>query len=195
MNENRNKTKYHRGRAGRPEKISGSGKLKSKFAMRLTAIINRASGKTLESIADFPALSLSSVIRCVKRFNSGRLESLLKDKTRKPGKAPVSVETKNRICAIACNEKPKNAAHWSVRSLDKRAGISKSAVNNILRERGIKPHLTETFRFSGDEKFEEKRQRRGRALYEPVGQRDSALCGREITDTGVRKDPPAAYVA
>jgi transposase len=43
-----------------------------------------------------------------------------------------------------------------VRSLAKRVGISKSAVNNILRERGIKPHLVETFRFSSEEKFEEK---------------------------------------
>jgi DNA-binding XRE family transcriptional regulator len=80
----------------------------------------------------------------------------LKDKTRKPGKTPVSVETKNKLCSIACNEKPKDAAHWSVRSLAKQVGVSKSTVNNILRERGIKPHLVETFRFSKDEKFEEK---------------------------------------
>jgi transposase len=133
-----------------------SGKLPSKFAIRLLVILNRAAGKTLESISEFLAVSLSSVIRYVKRFNSGGLESLLKDKTRKPGKTPVSVETKNKICATACNEKPKNAAHWSVRSLAKRVGVSKSTVNNILRERGIKPHLVETFQFSTDEKFEEK---------------------------------------
>jgi hypothetical protein len=35
-------------------------------------------------------------------------------------------------------------------------GISKSSVNAILRERGIKPHLVETFQFSADELFEEK---------------------------------------
>jgi hypothetical protein len=56
-------------------------------------ILNRAAGKTLESISEFLAVSLSSVIRYVKWFNSDELESLLKDKTRKPGKAPVSVET------------------------------------------------------------------------------------------------------
>jgi transposase len=80
----------------------------------------------------------------------------LKDKTRKPGKAPVSEETKNKLCTIACNEKTKDAAHWSVRSLAKRVGISKSAAANILWERGIKPHLVETFQFSSDEKVEEK---------------------------------------
>jgi transposase len=138
------------------KKLVDSGKLPSKVAIRLLVILNRAAGKTLESISDFLSVSLSSVIRYIKWFNADGLESLLKDKTRKPGKAPVSVETKNKVCAIACNEKPKDVTHWSVRSLAKRVGISKSAVNNILRERGIKPHLVETFRFSNDEKFEEK---------------------------------------
>jgi hypothetical protein len=44
-------------------KLVDSGKLKSKFALRLLVILNRASGKTLESISDFLGLSLSSVIR------------------------------------------------------------------------------------------------------------------------------------
>jgi transposase len=133
-----------------------SGKLPSKAAIRLLAILNRADGKTLESISDFLSGSLSSVVRYIKRFNADGLESLLKDKTRKPGKAPVSVETKNKLCVVACTEKTKDAAHWSVRSLAKRVGISKSAVNNILRERGIKPHPVETFQFSSDERFKEK---------------------------------------
>jgi hypothetical protein len=43
-----------------------------------------------------------------------------------------------------------------MRSLAKRVGISKSAVNSILWERGIKPQLVETFQFSADALFEEK---------------------------------------
>jgi transposase len=138
------------------KKLVSSGKLKSKFAIRLLVIINRESGKTLESIAEFLAISLSSVIRYIKQFNTGGVESLLKDKTRKPGKTPISVEKKNEICKIACTGKPKNATHWSVRSLAKQVGISKSSVNTILRERGIKPHLVETFQFSTDTEFESK---------------------------------------
>jgi hypothetical protein len=84
------------------------------------------------------------------------MESLLNDKTRKPGKAPVSVEMKDRICKIACTQKPKNATHGSVRNLAKQVGIGKSRVNRILREWGIQPHLTETFPCSTDEKVEEK---------------------------------------
>jgi transposase len=138
------------------KKLVDSGKLKSKFAIRLLVILNRTGGKTLVSIAEFLNISLSSVIRYIERFNTEGLASLLKDKTRKPGKIPISVEKKNEVCKIACSEKPKNATHWSVRSLAKRVGISKSSVNAILRERGIKPHLVETFQFSADELFAEK---------------------------------------
>jgi transposase len=138
------------------KKLLDSGKLKSKFAVRLLVIVNRENGKTLESISSFLAVSLSSVIRYIKRFKTGGIESLLSDKTRKPGKAPISEEKKNELCKIACTEKPKNATHWSTRSLAKRVGISKSTVNTILRERGIKPHLVETFQFSTDPDFESK---------------------------------------
>jgi transposase len=58
--------------------LADSGKLPSKFAIRLLVILNRAAGKTPESISEFLAVSLSSVIRYVKRFNSDGLESLLK---------------------------------------------------------------------------------------------------------------------
>ncbi|MDR1575674.1 MAG: IS630 family transposase [Treponema sp.] len=131
-----------------------SGKLTSKCAIRLRVILHRAAGTTLESISASLSVSLSSVIRYVKRFNAGGLESLLEDKTRKPGKTPVSVETKNTLCAIVRGERP-DAARWSVRSLAKRVGVSKSAVHNILRERGIQSHPAEPFRFS-NESFEEK---------------------------------------
>jgi len=80
-------------------KLVGSGKLKSKFAVRLLVILNRESGKTLESIAEFLGISFASVIRYIKQYNSEGMESLLKNKTRKPGTAPISVEKKNEIWA------------------------------------------------------------------------------------------------
>ena len=40
--------------------------------------------------------------------------------------------------------------------MGKRLGIGHSAVNNILRERGLKPHLVRSFQFSTDPDFETK---------------------------------------
>jgi hypothetical protein len=92
----------------------------------------------------------------VKRYNSGGIKSLVADKTRKAGKAPITEKMKNDICKTACSEKPANATHWSNRSLAKKFGISHDAVNRVLRERGIKPHLEKRFSFSNDPLFEEK---------------------------------------
>ena len=98
----------------------------------------------------------STVSTVVKRYNAGGLAPLLRGKTRKPGTAPIAEALKNRICRTACHEKPKNAAHWSVRELAKKFGVSKTAVNMVLRERDIKPHLVKTFVFSTSGHFEEK---------------------------------------
>ncbi len=48
------------------------------------------------------------------------------------------------------------STHWSVRSMARHAGLSKSTVQKIWKARGIKPHLVETFKLSNDKRFEEK---------------------------------------
>jgi hypothetical protein len=92
----------------------------------------------------------------VKRYNTGGIQSLVCDKTRKPGKAPIPEALKNKICETAWAEKPADATHWSVRSLAKRFGIGHDAVNRILRERDIKPHLVKKFSLSNEPDFAEK---------------------------------------
>jgi len=51
---------------------------------------------------------------------------------------------------------PDGATHWSVRSMAKHAGMSKSQVQKVWKARGIKPHLVRTFKLSNDPRFEEK---------------------------------------
>jgi hypothetical protein len=53
----------------------------------------------------------------VKRYNAGGVEALLKDKTRKPGIAPIPQELKDRLTRFVYQEKPKDGTHWSTREL------------------------------------------------------------------------------
>ena len=135
------------------EKLLRDGHIKHKYARRLQIILYRAEGKSAQEIADAYHVGRSTVSTIVNRYNKGGLAVLLRDKTRKPGKAPISEELKSKICETACHVKPKDATHWSIRALAKNFGISKTAVNTILSERGIKPHLVKTFKFSTDEHF------------------------------------------
>jgi len=60
------------------------------------------------------------------------------------------------IYRLVCNEKPKGETHWSCRTLAERVGISHTAVNTILQEYGLKPHISEKRNYSNDPDFIEK---------------------------------------
>jgi transposase len=136
--------------------ILAAGNIKHKFAIRVQCVLHRANGKGTNEIAEFLGIHPMTVSLYAKRYNTGGIEALIRDKTRKPGKAPISEEKKQEICRIACQEKPENETHWSARKLGKRVGVGHDAVNRILRERNIKPHLVKKFQFSNDPDFASK---------------------------------------
>jgi transposase len=138
------------------EKILEKGDIKHKYAIRIQTVINRARGRSTTDTAAALGLHIVTVSQYVHRYNEGGVEALLKDKTRKPGKEPISTETKNEICRIVCQEKPENATHWSTREIAKRVGVSHNTVSLVLKERGLKPHLVKGFQFSTDPDFENK---------------------------------------
>ena len=138
------------------EQLLHQGKIQHKFAIRVQVVLSRAREISTTEISRFLGIDPVTVSRYVKRFNEGGIAALLHDKTRKPGKTPISLEIKNEITRIVCNENPQDATHWSTRELAKRMGISHNAVSQILRERGLKPHLVKGFQFSQDPQFTQK---------------------------------------
>lgn len=51
---------------------------------------------------------------------------------------------------------PRHRSRWSVRSMARRAGISKSRVQQLWARNDLKPHRTRTFKLSRDPQFEAK---------------------------------------
>jgi transposase len=51
---------------------------------------------------------------------------------------------------------PKNATHWSTRSMAAEVGLSQTAVSRIWRAFGLQPHRQDTFKLSKDPLFVEK---------------------------------------
>ena len=138
------------------EKLLSAGHIKHKYALRLQTVLLRAKGKGTGEISEFLGIHRSTVGLYINRYNTHGLNFLLRDRTRKPGKEPVSPEIKNEICRLVCNEKPESETHWSSRTLARRAGISHTRVSQILREYGLKPHRALKRNYSNDPDFEKK---------------------------------------
>ena len=138
------------------EVFLAQGHIKHKYAVRLQTVINRAKGFSTNDTAKFLGININTVSNHVQRYNNGGIEALLRDKTRKPGTDPIPEKVKNKLIQFVCQEKPKHETHWSTRELSKRFGISHTAVNTILKEHRLKPHLVKRFQFSTDKDFDIK---------------------------------------
>jgi transposase len=138
------------------EKLLSAGHIEYKYALRLQTVLLRIKGKGTQEISDFLGIHPTTVSLYINRYNERGIDSLLRDKTRKPGKQPVSREIKDELCRIVCTEKPRDETHWSCRTLGRRLGIGSTTVNRILNERGLKPHLVKKAHYSSDPDFETK---------------------------------------
>ena len=61
-----------------------------------------------------------------------------------------------RVIALTLEATPKDATHWSTRSMARRSGLSHNTVSRIWRAFALQPHRTETFKLSADPLFIEK---------------------------------------
>ena len=77
---------------------------------------------------------------------------------------------------------PKDATHWSTRSMAGQAGLSREAVGRIWRAFGLQPHRVETWKLSKDPLFIDK-VRDVVGLYLAPPERAVVLCVDEETPT------------
>src|SRR6185436_9132765 len=61
-----------------------------------------------------------------------------------------------RVVTLTLESMPRDATHWSTRSMAEKSGLSQSAVVRIWRAFGLQPHRVETFKLSTDPLFVDK---------------------------------------
>jgi transposase len=133
-----------------------------RLVQRAKIVAMAAQGIPSQDIAQALAVSRPTVQLWRERFLALRLEGLNKDAPR-PGRIPSIAEKKVRaVVQATLHTTPRGATHWSSRTMAKAQGISRMAVQRIWDRYGLKPHLTKTFKLSGDKHFVEK-------LYDVVG--------------------------
>ena len=90
------------------------------------------------------------------RFMAEGVDGLLRDKTRKPGKAPLPAVTVKRVIDLVSGPPPGEVTHWTGRMLARQTGISLRSVQRILEAHQLTPHRIRTFKLSNDPQFAAK---------------------------------------
>ncbi len=127
-----------------------------KHAERAHIVLASADRHSVQQVAHSIGVSRPTVWRWQQRFAESGVEGLLRDKTRKPGKAPIAAKTTAQVVALTCTAPPHQATHWTGRAMAKAIGISVGSVQRIWRAHKLQPHRLRTFKRSRDPSFATK---------------------------------------
>ena len=127
-----------------------------KYVQRARIVLHSAERLPVIEVARQVGASRPAVWRWQLRFAEQGVDGLLRDKTRKPGKAPLPLETVAKVLALPCSNPPGSATHWTGRMVAKAVGISLSAVQRLWGAHDLQPHRLRTFKRSKDPAFAEK---------------------------------------
>lgn len=130
--------------------------LPARVVERSRIVLLAADGKQDVEIADQLGITPKKAGRWRQRFLDGGLQAIEKDAPRPGRPAAITSKLVQQVIEKTTQSKPRNATHWSTRSMAQEMGISDSTVLRIWRAHGLKPHLVETFKISKDPRFAEK---------------------------------------
>jgi transposase len=127
-----------------------------KHVQRARIVLLSADRLSVVEVARRGGVSRPAVWRWQVRYAEQGVDGLLRDKTRKPGRAPLSPETIAKVLALTCSEPPGEATHWTGRAVAKAVGIGLSSVQRLWEAHRLQPHRIRTFKRSNDPAFAEK---------------------------------------
>jgi transposase len=125
------------------------------LATRCRVVLLDEQGMTYAAIGAKLNMREQTVLKWRRRFLQQRLAGLY-DKPRPGRKRTITDDTIAEVLRMTLEEKPPDATHWSLRSMEAASGVSRSSVNTIWRAFNLQPHRSETFKLSKDPNFIEK---------------------------------------
>jgi transposase len=124
-----------------------------KHVARARLVLLSADRLDVATVARRAGVGRPAVWRWQRRFAEEGVDGLLRDKSRKPGKAPLGDELARRVVALTCAEPPGETTHWTGRAMAEAAGVSLRSVQRIWATHKLQPHRVRTFKRSRDPAF------------------------------------------
>ena len=140
----------------RLEEVAADRNRPRKHVERARIVLASAERGPVQRAAAAVGVGRPTVWRWQRRYAEAGVDGLLRDKTRRPGKAPIPAETVARVVALTCATPPHEATHWTGRAMAAATGLSLRSVQRIWQAHRLQPHRVRTFKRSRDPAFEAK---------------------------------------
>jgi len=125
------------------------------LARRADIVLRCADGLSSSKVAAELRVTNNTVCKWRSRYIEQGLAGLL-DEPRSGAPRSVSDEAVEKLVSATLEEMPRDATHWSTRSMAERSGLSRTTVRRIWSAFGLQPHRVENFKLSNDPQFIEK---------------------------------------
>ena len=141
--------------------------------LRVNIVLGAAEGRANHLLARELSTTMTTVLLWRKRYETDGLAGLFGDRPRSGRPRRISEDKEAAIVEATIKTVPRDATHWSVRTMALSQGVSPATVLRIWKKHKLQPHRVESFKFSNDPDFARHRG----ALHESAGQRDCAQRG------------------
>lgn len=125
------------------------------LALRARIVLAASEGGSNVELAERLELDRGTVRKWRNRFVQYRCDGLL-DEPRPGRPRVVGDEQIKALITTTLESSPKDATHWSTRSMAEHLGLSQSMVSRVWRAFGLAPHKQDSWKLSKDPMFVEK---------------------------------------
>ena len=122
------------------------------LALRSRIVLLVADGLRTGQVAARLGVHRNTVAKWRRRFEAERLDGLVDEP--RPGRPRTVTDAHvDAVITKTLESTPKDATHWSTRSMAAEVGLTQSAVQRIWKAFGLQPHRADTFKLSRDPQF------------------------------------------
>jgi transposase len=122
------------------------------LAQRSRVVLAAAEGLKNTEIAERLRVTRPMVTKWRSRFAEHRLDGLTDEP--RPGQPRTITDAQvEEVVVKTLETTPKDATHWSTRSMAREVGLTQSAVHRIWKAFGLQPHRQQTWKLSKDPLF------------------------------------------
>jgi transposase len=139
------------------EALVRSGNSPQKVALRCRLLLLAHEGVANQSIAQQLKVSRPTILALRAAFAKTGMAAVTGIRKRKRQGSVLTSELEQKILDTTLKTRPGDGStHWSVRTLARHLGISRTIVHRVWQRHDVQPHRVERFKLSNDPHFEEK---------------------------------------